>query len=219
MTKLLLSDVSPLTSPSLYAMLYEEASAERRARADSYRFHKDRRLSIGAAALLDRGLDPFGLREKDMTYGTNAFGKPFFTNAPHIHFSISHSGTKLAVAFSDSEVGCDIEKVSDIDMAVAERFFSGEEYESLTDCKDLQERRRMFFRMWTLKESYMKATGKGLTLAPQSFTAGSDSRFIYLSPASFEGYECALCCNPADGAPEIEMCFLQFYGELPKFEV
>lgn len=215
MTRLLLADVQPLEDPEVFGRLYGNASPLRRAAADSFRFRKDKLLSIGAAALLDRGLAAFGLREKDMSYGRNEYGKPFFPDAPGIHFNISHSSTKVAVAFSDSPVGCDIEQIADIDLAVAERFFSRGEYESLMGMPP-GERRKAFFRYWTLKESYMKAAGLGLRLPPESFSVypGQDGRasaggnlplkeFELLCPETFEGYECALCRKPEDNVPEI----------------
>lgn len=213
MTRLLLADATPLNDIAVYSELYGNASLERRARADSYRFQKDRNLSIAAAALLDIGLASFGLREKDMAYGRTAEGQPLFINAPHIHFSISHSENKVAVAFSDGDVGCDIELMSDIGMDVAERFFCRQEYEEIIALQGAEERIRAFYRCWTLKESYMKAKGKGMGLPPDSFRISGgtvfgnvpDSGFVFLSPDSFAGYECALCCRPDSGTPKIEI--------------
>ena len=218
MTRLLLADVTPLEEPEVYSRAYAGCSAERRSAADFFRFGKDRRLSIGAALLLDRGLAAYGLKERDMIYGYGADGKPFFINAPDIHFSISHSGHKVAVAFSDSEVGCDIEMIGDFDLTVAQMFFSRIEYEALLSIEEYLERRHAFFRCWTLKESYMKAIGKGLNIAPESFTVfpGStvsggtleDTGFAFLTPESFPGYECSLCFKPEDTDPEVLLCNL-----------
>ena len=275
MIRLLLTDVLPLEDPAVYASLYDMASSERRRAADSFRFMKDRRLSIGASALLDAGLREFGLRERDMTYGRSEHGKPFFMNATDIHFNISHSGTKVAVVFSDREVGCDIEeafaatlpaKSAEQEAAkcleMAGRFFSRQEYLAVKAVDSPSERVRTFYRCWTLKESYMKATGLGMALAPDSFSvaalctdetgsllrhsgsldslssgnldigavgryggdmgcvadgcAGGDTGcavggemgphdgFVFYTLDSFEGYECALCCSPEAGVPEVE---------------
>ena len=202
MTRLYLADTGPLCDQEVYGRLYENASPERRAKADSFKFLKDRRLSIAAAALLDSGLSVFGLREKDMEYGFNEYGKPFFLNAPEVHFSLSHSGTKVAVAFSDSEVGCDIEQIEDIEMDVAKNFFHPEEYAFVLCQASEQERLDAFYRIWTLKESYMKATGKGMSLSPVAFSVFQDLDLDFLAPDSFEGYKCAVCgknlCCPLD---------------------
>ena len=211
MTRLLLADVLPLEDPAAYAFLYGMTSSERKRTADSFRFMKDRMLSVGAAALLDAGLREFGLRERDMTYGRSEHGKPFFLNAPDIHFNISHSASKVAVAFSDREVGCDIEEAfaaalsaqsveqeaaafssGDVKEAfaaglsaqsveqeaakcleMAGRFFSREEYLAVKAAESPSECIRTFYRCWTLKESYMKATGLGLSLAPDSFSVAA----------------------------------------------
>lgn len=204
MIRLLLSDVRQLEDPEVFARVYDNASSERRAAADKFRFAKDRNLSIGAAALLDYGLSAFGLREKDMTYGRNAYGKPFFLNAPEIHFNISHSGSKVAVALSDREVGCDIEQIADIEMEVGERFFCRDEYEEMMSETDFEARRKAFFRFWTLKKSYMKAAGLGMSLPPASFSVkGGIPGFAFITPPSFDGYATALCYNPECGIPEV----------------
>lgn len=215
MIKLLLADVLPLDNPAVYDLLYDSASSERRVAADSFRFRKDRNLSLGATALLDRGLRAFGLYESDMSYGHTDKGKPFFLNAPDIHFNISHSSSKVAVAFSDREVGCDIEEVAEIDLAVARRFFSPVEYEAIMLKEGQDVRLKEFFHYWTLKESYMKATGLGMSLAPNSFAISSDAGrysvisgapdggFSFVAPDSFNGYECALCYRPESGTPEV----------------
>lgn len=203
MTKLLVSDVHPLDDPAVYHVLYSASSVQRRARADSFRFEKDRKLSVGATALLDRGLSDYGFRENEMTYGYNAHGKPCFVNAPEIHFSISHSGTKVAVAFSDNEVGCDIEKVGIVDLEIARRFFSEREFRTLVAGNNADERICEFFRIWTMKESYMKASGFGFSIAPESFdvTGGAVEDFSLVEIDSVEGYRCALCYKADDAAP------------------
>ena len=53
-------------------------------------------------------------------------GKPYFRECP-CHFSLSHSGTLLAVAISASDVGIDIEKIGHFSEKVAERIFTGNE--------------------------------------------------------------------------------------------
>lgn len=216
MTKLLLADVTSLDNDALYEHYYLAASSHRRSLADSFRFRKDRNLSIGAAALLDSGLRSLGIRECDMVYGSMENGKPFFKNLTDIHFNISHSCSKVAVAFSDGDIGCDIEHIADIEMDVAESFFSKSEYQSIISRNGHDERIKSFFRYWTLKESYMKATGMGMFLKSDSFTissgsdgsfsvsGGPDSDFVFITPVSFVGYDCALCYRPKGGHPEVE---------------
>ena len=96
----------------------------------------------------------------------------------YIKFNISHSGTKVMCAVSDHDIGCDVEQIVDIDMEIAKRFFFAEEYEALMKCTCRESRNDLFFRYWTLKESFMKATGLGFELALDSFCIMLDSADI-----------------------------------------
>ena len=96
-------------------------------------------------------------------------GKPFLANSKNHYFNISHSGEWVVVAFSNEEVGIDVELIRPINYQIAKRFFSGTEYTEL-DKKEGQEKREFFFNLWTLKESYLKLLGKGLTKSLSSFS-------------------------------------------------
>jgi 4'-phosphopantetheinyl transferase len=78
-------------------------------------------------------------------------------------FNISHSGDYAALAVSDREVGIDIEKTALYSEAAAARCFSPEEREWMNSQDG------SFSRIWTAKESLMKAIGTGFSLSPSSF--------------------------------------------------
>ena len=96
-------------------------------------------------------------------------GKPEVVPGPahrQLHFNLSHSGTKLLLAFAwERQVGADVERLrSDIELEqIATRFFSYAEQSALLSLPPAQ-RTAAFFRCWTRKEAYVKATGKGLSL-------------------------------------------------------
>ncbi|MCD7736265.1 MAG: 4'-phosphopantetheinyl transferase superfamily protein, partial [Lachnospiraceae bacterium] len=96
-------------------------------------------------------------------------GKPFFPDFPEIHFSLSHSGEMAMAVFADTEIGCDIELKKQANEKLARRFFCPEEYAWMARAKDEPERKERFYRLWTLKESFLKATGWGLRLPLDSF--------------------------------------------------
>ncbi|MCD4684136.1 MAG: 4'-phosphopantetheinyl transferase superfamily protein [Bacteroidales bacterium] len=95
-------------------------------------------------------------------------GKPFIT-VRNNHFNLSHSGDWVVFAFAKKEVGIDIEKIKKINYRIAERFFSTEEFLSLNE-KSGKEKQEYFFDLWTMKESYLKLIGTGLTRSLDSFT-------------------------------------------------
>ncbi len=96
-------------------------------------------------------------------------GKPFIVRNNGVHFNVSHSGEWVAVAFGDSDVGIDIEKIRRVDYRIAERYFSAGEKEQLNRLVG-DDKLHFFFELWTMKESYLKLLGKGLTKSLGSFT-------------------------------------------------
>ena len=97
-------------------------------------------------------------------------GKPFFTNLPDLHFSVSHSGEIFACAFSDTPVGIDIQEYknrpdeSERCKKIANRFFHPDEIDAL-DADTVS----AFYAIWTAKEAYVKLTGEGITSDFSSF--------------------------------------------------
>lgn len=92
----------------------------------------------------------------------------------------------LGVCVADSPVGLDAESLSrttrkDI-LQIAERRFSEREYRLLRDLPSEEERRRMFLHLWTLKESFLKASGVGIssTIGLKNCAFGKAHSFHYL---------------------------------------
>ena len=110
-------------------------------------------------------------------------GKPFIPGLPDIHFNLSHSGDYIACAFSDKEVGLDLQEQARTHTSIvriAKRFFSAKEYEAIqalpaedpsvvpghpTNAADSDNsacRLPLFYNLWTIKEAYLKYLGYGL---------------------------------------------------------
>lgn len=115
----------------------------------------------------------------------NQHGKPYIINRgfEHLQFSLSHTDGYAALAVcSDYEIGCDVERRRDSVRApdIAHRFFSEHEVaELLSNDEELQHFR--FFDYWSLKESYIKAKGKGLAIPLGDFSFELGSRPITFS--------------------------------------
>lgn len=106
----------------------------------------------------------------DEAFTTGEKGKPAHDGFRGIHFNITHSGEWVAVALSSGCVGVDVERMRKIPEGLAKRFFSEAENQWLDSAKNEAEQKDIFFTLWTLKESFLKAIGTGLTKSLSSFT-------------------------------------------------
>lgn len=160
MTKVFIDDISSIKNKEDFSEILETLPSLRKNKVLSHKFDSDRLLSLLAGKLLHDGLKEFGLENYDQKVVLEENGKPYIPGNP-VYFSISHSGTKAMVVISDSEVGCDIQIIKSEDTSLATRFFTESECREIlnSDNESLT-----FYKMWTLKESFMKLTGKGLSL-------------------------------------------------------
>jgi len=145
-------------------------------------------------------IDPFRLE-----FDYNEHKKPFLKSYPKAHFNISHSGDFVLVAFSDCQVGVDIEKNKGNRLKVAKRFFTQEELDDLFAISAEKQQIDYFYQLWTLKESYMKAIGKGISMSLNSFSfkkyytdfrlrySKEDMGFQFTAYTPHPEYACALC--------------------------
>ncbi|MCI5700737.1 MAG: 4'-phosphopantetheinyl transferase superfamily protein [Lachnospiraceae bacterium] len=202
MNKIYISQTKELTNDELFRRLYYIVSEERRKKIDKLVFRKDKILSLAAGILLKKSLSDIGINEFCLEYGK--YGKPYIKNK-NIFFNLSHSEDMVMCAVSDMEIGCDVEKISDIDMEIAKRFFCVNEYEMIKKEQSDEKKKDMFFRLWTLKESFLKATGYGMSLSTNSFCISienkkisvahnvNDKKYYFTEYDYNDGYKYAVC--------------------------
>ena len=203
MVKIYVADVAALEEETTYRRYYESLSPQRQAKADKIKPRSGKLLCVGAGAVLNMLLRERGLRERDMEYVFGPNGKPCFAGAPQVHFNLSHAGSRVMAAVADCEVGCDIEPVREIEEKLARRFFSESEC-AYIDALPESEKTAGFFRVWTLRESFVKATGAGLAGAgglSLRFEGGrvtaNGGRFYFYEKDLPAGYKCAVCTPEA----------------------
>lgn len=141
-------------------------SEEERQRASRFAFAEPRERYIRARGCLRSLLAAYvGARPDGLELTAGRYGKPRLTRpASDIHFNLSHSGNAVLLAFARRRhVGVDVERLQRrVDwQAVAGRFFEEREVADLQSLPD-GVRRDAFFRAWTRKEAFLKATGKGV---------------------------------------------------------
>ena len=125
-------------------------------------------------------------------------GKPYFPEYPELHFNISHCRGLAVVLLSDRECGVDAERRRPLREKIVNRVFSPEEQAALTASDDPD---MLFTRLWTLKESYVKAIGIGVSYPLQEVTFAlhgdavqsnrQDAVFFHMT---MEDYAISVCC-------------------------
>lgn len=127
-----------------------------------------------------------GVAPRDWRFVEGANGKPAVApSLPRVAFNLSHTRGLIALAVSrglaQAPLGVDVEDAGrDIELSVAERFFAPEEVAALRALPAGEQRRR-FFTLWSLKESFIKATGLGMSLplAGFSFAFSGNGRIVF----------------------------------------
>lgn len=127
------------------------------------------------------------LPDREIHFAANRFGKPYLPAAPGFHFNLSHSGSWVACALGRAPLGVDVERVRPFDMDLAERFFTPRENAFLRSAP-AGERHLRFFELWTLKESFLKAVGCGLSMPLNSFSVLPEGKDFRLHAEGYPGY-------------------------------
>lgn len=146
-----------------YDILCQKVSKERRDRLSNEMNHYNIQ-SLFTELLLRYELNSIlGIREKDIIFHYNKFGKPSLIGEPKIEFNLSHSGSWILCGLSNSEIGIDIQKIGECKLNIAKKFYTINEYSNLL-LLEKKDATKKFYEYWTLKESYIKAIGKGLSI-------------------------------------------------------
>lgn len=180
------------TTASARERLLPVLTAAERTRALRFIFEKDQQQFIVARGCLRQLLEYYtGQPASRIAFTEGPHGKPALApsqNADDLHFNVSHSQGYALYAFCrDAELGIDLEGIrptTDV-AAIAQRFFSPQETETLLTA-NAEHQRRGFFTYWTRKEAYLKAIGKGLTMPLNQFNIGHfpDHGFVHAKHAS-----------------------------------
>ena len=215
-TRIYIADISILKDASVFESFLKKVPEYRQKKAMSFKFDKGKMQSLGVGLLLQLACKEAGLDGADehIAYGEN--GKPFLVDFPDVQFNLSHSGERVMAVISPFEVGCDVEIIKGDRGRLAERFFKPEESAWIKSFESLPAQSEAFYRLWTLKECYMKVTGRGLSLMPDAFKLrlGDDGKFLLEHDGErpeytfheidlHDGYRYAFCLkNDGKNAPQ-----------------
>ncbi|MGB8452321.1 MAG: 4'-phosphopantetheinyl transferase superfamily protein [Anaerocolumna sp.] len=187
---------------------------EKQAKIRRFLKWEDMQRSLVAEILLKVVIiEKLKIDNKKIEITVDKYGKPFLKGNLSFSFNISHSGEWVVCATDEYDVGIDVEEVRLIQTEdIIQNYFSREECRYFQDKGDI-EKLDLFYKLWTLKESYIKAIGTGFSTDFTAFTIvfGKPVRVRsdvlepwFLKQYEFDvGYKLSLCTRYIDFPPEI----------------
>lgn len=167
--------ISGIGDDSLWPRYDALLSEEERARQGRFRFAEDQRRHLVTRALARTVLSRYApVRPEDWVFSAGPRGRPAISAPqplPALEFNISHSSDLVMLGVTSGRaLGVDAEGIEarEADIDGLDRYFAPEESAALLSLLP-DARRRRFFELWTLKESYIKARGMGLAIALDAF--------------------------------------------------
>jgi 4'-phosphopantetheinyl transferase len=170
-----------LTDPQLLHSYWMLMTPDERERQQRFRFEKGRHEYLVTRALVRTVLSHYAaVTPHEWRFVSNAYGRPEIAS-PSYHlrlcFNLSHTdGLIVCIVALDREVGVDVENLDrpGETVEIADQFFSPTEATALRSLP-LAAQRQRFFDYWTLKESYIKARGMGVSLPLEQFSFHLDA--------------------------------------------
>ncbi len=158
-----------LSDPALWQRYERMLPADEIQRINRFAREPDRRRGLMARVLTRTTLAHYtGVAPDSLHFRRDRLGKPELVDPEDtgLSFNLSHTAELVLCAVSSQgQVGVDVER-HDRQLQflpLARRFFAEAEVAAL-EALPAAGQRRAFFQLWTLKEAYVKACGRGLTM-------------------------------------------------------
>ncbi|MDR3566293.1 MAG: 4'-phosphopantetheinyl transferase superfamily protein [Negativicutes bacterium] len=139
------------------------------------RFRQDQERSLLAGLLL-RQIIIDNVGTEPVHFEFNPFGKPSLVGCSSFHFNLSHAGNWIVCAIDHQPIGVDVEKMEVVACASLARVAFSLEEQQLLQGKSGAVQLDYFYAVWTMKESYCKAVGQGLSMSPEKVTIRIDDQ-------------------------------------------
>lgn len=201
---LYIMNINSLKDKAQFDLWYSQMPDFRKRKIDSFKPHHSKLLSLGAGMLLDKAMKDLGIDEYEVELEDNQ--KPRIRGREDIFFNISHSGDMVILGISDREIGVDIEKIRNFKDSLIDYVFSPEDKDLAKELMESEsDADRIYTKLWTVKESIMKHSGRGISFAPKNIclslkegkikasSAEYDCEALYLLPIEIDDYQITIC--------------------------
>ena len=192
-----------------FDLWYDKMPDFRKRKIDAIKPHRSKLLSLGAGMLLDKAIKDRGFDDYEIELSEN--GKPRIKERGDVFFNISHSGEMVCLGISDKEIGVDVEKVKHFRESLINYVFMPQDQELAKELAMSESNMdKVYTRLWTIKESIMKHTGKGISLGPKTIllrlengkikasSAACDCEALNLIPYEIDDYQITICSECED---------------------
>jgi 4'-phosphopantetheinyl transferase len=191
-----LASIEFLNDEGIFNKFLKFASKERQEKALAYSHQIGRARSLGAGLLLDEALRRTCKQVPlPAEISFDKHGAPSVKGFDGVYISISHAGNYAAAAVSSLPVGVDIETIRKCRPGICKKCFTPEEAALVLSQKTPEETDAVFSKLWTRKESYIKAIGKGLAQSLSEFSVLDDE---IIKNGSHTGFFCKSYLPKAD---------------------
>jgi 4'-phosphopantetheinyl transferase len=173
-------NINDKVSDNLYNRLMEIISVERRQKIERLYFEDDKKRSLFTEILIRYvAVIKENFNNSNIRFKQNKYGKLYFQESNNCFFNVSHSGEWVVCGWSNYEIGIDIEEITDRELELSDCFLHPSEYRYFENKED-GEKKKVFYSLWTLKESYIKFRGMGFYLPLNSFWFNVDADDIQI---------------------------------------
>lgn len=208
MVNVYVTNIRDLPDPEEYPEILAGLPEERKKKILRFRNAEDRKQSLGAGILLQKVLKRHGISNEEIQIGDG--GKP---EVEGICFNLSHSADLAVCAVSEKNVGCDVEQITDAPMRLIQKRFCENEIRHMAKTPE-EKKNEEFYRLWTMKESYLKMTGEGLRVPLNEFEIRFEEEIrifrggkycsCYMKEYEISGYKLTVCAEEEKFAENVE---------------
>lgn len=142
-------------------------NAAEKLRYDQYHPHAARLFLISRVLTKFVLSDKLGISPHEVNIQLQPNGKPFVQGNKAVYFNLSHSADVIVLAVTEEgEIGVDVERVDrEFDWMRVDSVLAPSEIEWIQENERIDPSTvyQRFFQIWTLKESYIKCTGEGMS--------------------------------------------------------
>jgi 4'-phosphopantetheinyl transferase len=181
-----LAFLDEITDPQLLSEYQRLLSRDEVQKQQRFYFERDRNRYLVTRAMVRTVLSKYAdVAPRDWRFAVNAYGRPSIANAriaTGMDFNVSYTDGLIVLGVTCGRaLGVDVEnlRTRQVGMEIADWYFAPEEAAALRALPGEQQHRR-FFEYWTLKESFIKARGTGLSTPLDQFAFRLDGAAAHL---------------------------------------